>query len=160
MSQLRSSTRFHLDDEPSDGPDQYVYLSGFYTIGLLNALEAVGVRVDTITNVSCGSVEDTARLFEEMIQRERQEQTLKADVLKDTRTYTCSCNANARFSALDRFQARIPYVRRLILFPPFLSTNEITQPKRILPCLTREISAAHSRIYPVGFDAIGVFVFP
>lgn len=86
MSQLRSSTRFHLDDEPSDGPDQYVYLSGFYTIGLLNALEAVGVRVDTITNVSCGSVEDTARLFEEMIQRERQEQTLKADVLKDTRT--------------------------------------------------------------------------
>jgi hypothetical protein len=78
---------FYLDDEPSDGPNQYIYLSGFYSIGLLNALDDVGIRIDTITNVSCDSLNETKRLFDEMIQRERQEQTLKADVLKDMRMY-------------------------------------------------------------------------
>ena len=76
----------HLDDEPNDGPNQYVFLSGFYSISLLNALDEVGIRIDTITNVSCDSLNETKRLFDEMIQRERQEQTLKADVLKEIRT--------------------------------------------------------------------------
>lgn len=77
----------YLDDEPDDGPNQYIYLSGFYSIALLNALDDVGIRIDTITNVSCDSLNETKRLFDEMIQRERQEQTLKADVLKDIRMY-------------------------------------------------------------------------
>jgi hypothetical protein len=75
----------YLDDEPNDGPNQYVYLSGFYSINLLNALNDVGIRIDTITNVSCDSFNETKRLFDEMIQRDRQEQTLKADVLKEIR---------------------------------------------------------------------------
>ncbi len=78
---------FYLDDEPNDGANQYIYLSGFYSIGLLNALDDVGIRIDTITNVSCDSLNETKRLFDEMIRRERQEQTLKADVLKDIRMY-------------------------------------------------------------------------
>ncbi len=77
----------HLDDEPNDGPNQYIYLSGFYSIGLLNALNDVGIRIDTITNVTCEGLNETKRLFNEMIHRERQEQTLKADVLKDIRMY-------------------------------------------------------------------------
>lgn len=77
---------FDLDDEPADGPNQYVFLSGFFSIGLLPAVDTMGVRIDTITNVSCDSLDETKRLFEEMIQRDRQEQTLKADVLKDTST--------------------------------------------------------------------------
>jgi len=76
----------YLDDEPDDGPNQYIYLSGFYSISLLNALDSVGIRIDTITNVSCDSFDETKRLFDEMMQRERQEQTLKADVLKEIRT--------------------------------------------------------------------------
>jgi hypothetical protein len=75
-----------LDDEPADGPNQYVFLSGFFSAGLLPAIDTMGVRIDTITNVSCDSVEETKRLYEEMIQRDRQEQTLKADVLKDIST--------------------------------------------------------------------------
>lgn len=76
---------FYLDDEPTDGPNQYIFLSGFYSIALLNGLDDVGILIDTITNVSCDSLNETKRLFDEMIQRERQEQTLKADVLKDIR---------------------------------------------------------------------------
>ncbi|CAF4994224.1 unnamed protein product, partial [Rotaria socialis] len=73
-------------DEPSDGPNQYVFLSGFYSTGLLNSLDTVGARIDTVTNVSCDRLDDTKRLFNEMMQRDRQEQTLKADVLKDILT--------------------------------------------------------------------------
>ena len=75
-----------LDDEPTDGPNQYIFLSGFYTIDLLVALGENGVRMDTLTNVSCDRLDETRHLFDEMIQRERQEQTLKADVLKEIRT--------------------------------------------------------------------------
>lgn len=78
---------FALDDEPKDGPNQYIYLSGFYSVGLLHALDEVGIRIDTITNVSCDNVNETKQLFEEMVRRDRQEQTLKADVLKEIRTY-------------------------------------------------------------------------
>lgn len=78
---------YYLDDEPVDGANQYIFLSGFYSIGLLTALDDVGIRIDTITNVSCDSLNETKRLFDEMIQRERQEQTLKADVLKEIRMY-------------------------------------------------------------------------
>ncbi|CAF0734574.1 unnamed protein product [Rotaria sordida] len=74
------------DDEPNDGPNQYVFLSGFYSTGLLSALDSNGVHIDTITNVSCDSLNETKYLFDEMIQRDRQEQTLKADVLKDILT--------------------------------------------------------------------------
>ncbi|CAF5214171.1 unnamed protein product, partial [Rotaria magnacalcarata] len=45
--------------------------------------DTVGARIDTVTNVSCDRLDDTKRLFNEMMQRDRQEQTLKADVLKD-----------------------------------------------------------------------------
>ena len=76
-----------LDDEPKDGPNQYIYLSGFYSVGLLTALDEVGIRIDTITKISCDSLNETKKLFDEMMQRERQEQTLKADVLKEIRTY-------------------------------------------------------------------------
>lgn len=74
-----------LDDEPADGPHQYILLSGFYSIGLLNCLNDVGILIDTITNISCDNINRTKRLFEEMIQRERQELTLKADLLKEIR---------------------------------------------------------------------------
>jgi hypothetical protein len=77
---------FNLDDEPNDGPRQYIYLSGFYSIGLLNALDDVGIRIDTITSVSCDSLDETKQLFDEIIRRDRQEQSLKADVLKEIRT--------------------------------------------------------------------------
>ena len=75
----------HLDDEPTDGPNQYIYLSGFYSIGLLHALDDNGIRIDTITNVSSDNHDETNKLFEEMIRRDRQEQTLKSDVLKEIR---------------------------------------------------------------------------
>jgi hypothetical protein len=78
---------FCLDDEPNDGANQYIFFSGFYSVGLLNALDDVGIRIDTITNISCDSLNETKRLFDEMIQRERQEQTLKADILKEIRMY-------------------------------------------------------------------------
>ncbi|CAF3921090.1 unnamed protein product, partial [Rotaria magnacalcarata] len=80
--QIANETKY-IDDEPSDGPNQYVFLSGFYSAGLLNSLDTVGARIDTVTNVSCDRLDDTKRLFNEMMQRDRQEQTLKADVLKD-----------------------------------------------------------------------------
>jgi hypothetical protein len=78
---------FYLDDEPVDGPNQYIYLSGFYSIGLLNALDENGIRIDTVSKISCDNINETKQLFDEMMHRERQEQTLKADVLKDIRTY-------------------------------------------------------------------------
>ncbi|CAM4745848.1 unnamed protein product [Rotaria magnacalcarata] len=80
--QIANETKY-IDDEPSDGPNQYVFLSGFYSAGLLNSFDTVGARIDTVTNVSCDRLDDTKRLFNEMMQRDRQEQTLKADVLKD-----------------------------------------------------------------------------
>ncbi|CAF4304519.1 unnamed protein product, partial [Adineta steineri] len=83
--QITDETKY-IDDEPKDGPNQYIYLSGFYSIGLLHALEDVGIRIDTITDVSCDSLEETKQLFDEMIRRDRQEQTLKADVLKEIPT--------------------------------------------------------------------------
>lgn len=115
---------FNLDDEPSDGPNQYIFISGFYSTGLLNALDTVAVRIDTITNVSCDSLDDTTRLFNEIIQRERQEQTLKADVLKDIRKY----DNRKRFYVLcinaDFFQKKIQYVR-IFRFIFFHLTNPI-----------------------------------
>ncbi|CAF1080181.1 unnamed protein product [Adineta steineri] len=83
--QITDETKY-IDDEPKDGPNQYIYLSGFYSIGLLHALDDVGIRIDTITDVSCDSLEETKQLFDEMIRRDRQEQTLKADVLKEIPT--------------------------------------------------------------------------
>jgi hypothetical protein len=88
----------HLDDEPLDGPNQYIYLSGFYSIGLLPALNDLEVRIDTITNVSCDSLNETKRLFDEINQREKQEQTLKADVLKDISTYSILMIMSKHFS--------------------------------------------------------------
>jgi hypothetical protein len=73
-----------LDDEPKDGPKQYIYLSGFYSIDFLKALDTMDIRIDTITNLSCENSNETKRLFDEIVQRDRQEQTLKADVLKET----------------------------------------------------------------------------
>lgn len=83
--QINDETKY-IDDEPKDGPNQYIFLSGFYTIGLLVGLDEIGIRIDTLTNVSCDHLNQTKHLFDEMIQRERQEQTLKADVLKEIPT--------------------------------------------------------------------------
>ncbi|CAF0822833.1 unnamed protein product [Adineta ricciae] len=80
--QITDETKY-VDDEPNDGPNQYIYLSGFYSIGLLHALDDVSIRIDTITNVSSDNLDETNNLFEEMIRRDRQEQTLKSDVLKE-----------------------------------------------------------------------------
>ncbi|UJR27796.1 hypothetical protein I4U23_009067 [Adineta vaga] len=80
--QITDETKY-VDDEPNDGPNQYIYLSGFYSIGLLHALDDVGIRIDTITDVSCDNLDETKQLFDEMIRRDRQEQTLKSDVLKE-----------------------------------------------------------------------------
>lgn len=55
-------------------------------MGLLTGLDSLDIRIDTVTNISCDHVEQTKRLNEEMIQRDRQEQTLKADVMKDPST--------------------------------------------------------------------------
>ncbi|CAF0831903.1 unnamed protein product [Rotaria sp. Silwood1] len=83
--QIINETKY-IDDEPNDGPNQYIFLSGFYSTGLLNALDSVEIHIDTITNISCDSLNETKHLFDEMIQRDRQEQSLKADVLKDILT--------------------------------------------------------------------------
>jgi hypothetical protein len=117
----------NLDDEPSDGPNQYVFLSGFYSTGILNSLDTVGARIDTVTNVSCDSLDDTKRLFNEMMQRDRQEQTLKADVLKDIRTYEIIRFLNEIIlSNIDHFQQKIQYVRNFLSVSFFVHFNLIT----------------------------------
>ncbi|CAL8327861.1 unnamed protein product [Lota lota] len=40
-----------IDDEPEDGPQHYILLTGFYQAQLLPALEAVGVHVDHVIKV-------------------------------------------------------------------------------------------------------------
>ncbi len=77
-----------IDDEPKDGPDHYVILSGFYSPGLFNFIDEYRMPVDCIIKFKSPNQDLIMQFLSEIENREKLETNLKTS-LKISSEYIC-----------------------------------------------------------------------
>ena len=70
----------YFDDEPKDGPNHYVILSGFYSAMILNQLDEFQLPIDCIIKFKSPSTERIHSFLTEIQEREKTETNLKANL--------------------------------------------------------------------------------
>ena len=68
------------DDEPRDGPNHYIILSGFYSPTLFNFIDEYGIAIDCLMKFKTGNPELIGKFMAEIEERERLETNLKANL--------------------------------------------------------------------------------
>lgn len=69
-----------LDDEPRDGPNHYIILSGFYSANILNYIDDYQVPIDCLMKFKTGNADLVRRFLAEIEERERLETNLKQNL--------------------------------------------------------------------------------
>jgi hypothetical protein len=70
----------YFDDEPKDGPNHYVILSGFYSAMILNHLDEFQLPIDCIIKFKSPNTERIVSFLTEIQEREKTETNLKANL--------------------------------------------------------------------------------
>ncbi len=70
----------HIDDEPRDGPNHYVILSGFYSPQLLENIDDFSIQVDCLMKFKSNSLDMIKKFINEIEEREGLETNLKANL--------------------------------------------------------------------------------
>lgn len=70
----------YFDDEPKDGPNHYIILSGFYSATLLNHLDDFQLPIDCIIKFKSPSSQRIFNFMTEIQEREKTETNLKANL--------------------------------------------------------------------------------
>lgn len=76
----------YIDDEPRDGPNHYILLSGFYSPTLLNYLDEFNLPIDCLIKFKSQDSAEIYKYILEIDEREKLETNLKAN-LKINRKY-------------------------------------------------------------------------
>lgn len=69
-----------MDDEPEDGPDHFIILSGFYSPALFNYLEEFQIPIDCIIKFKSPNTDVIASFLAEIESREKVETNLKTNL--------------------------------------------------------------------------------
>ncbi len=77
-----------VDDEPKDGPDHYIILSGFYSPGLFNYIDEFCLPADCIIKFKSPNVDLIMQFLAEIENREKLETNLKTS-LKISSEFLC-----------------------------------------------------------------------
>ena len=70
----------YADDEPKDGPNHYIILSGFYSPTLFNFIDEYHIPIDCLMKFKAGNTELISKFMAEIEERERLETNLKANL--------------------------------------------------------------------------------
>ena len=68
------------DDEPKDGPNHYIILSGFYSATFFNFIDEFQIPIDCLMKFKTGNSELINKFMAEIEERERLETNLKANL--------------------------------------------------------------------------------
>lgn len=74
------STYLLIDDEPKDGANHYIILSGFYSPNLFNLIDEVGIPIDCLIRFKTLNYELVKKFVSEVEERERLESNLKVNL--------------------------------------------------------------------------------
>lgn len=70
----------YIDDEPKDGPNHYIILSGFYSTNFLNQLDDFMIPIDCLIKFKAANKNIIENFMVEIEERERLETNLKANL--------------------------------------------------------------------------------
>ena len=70
----------YFDDEPKDGPQHYIILSGFYSASLLNYLDEYLLPIDCIIKFKSPNPDRILKFMTEIQEREKTESNIKANL--------------------------------------------------------------------------------
>ena len=78
----------YADDEPKDGPNHYIILSGFYSPSFFNFIDEYGIPIDCLMKFKTSNPDLIGKFMAEIEERERLETNLKANLKINSKKFS------------------------------------------------------------------------